>query len=41
MIEEPHVWNTNIQREEKTLTWLTQNGFSYQEAIQILVDERI
>lgn len=34
-----HEWNTNIMQCEKNLTWLTQNGFSYQEAIQILGDE--
>ena len=37
----PHVWNTNlpIKKNERTLFYLVMNGFSYQEAIQILIDE--
>jgi len=33
---ESHDWATNLKVSERNLTWMTQNGFSNQEAIAIL-----
>ena len=33
---ESHEWATNLKVSERNLGWLTQNGFSNQEAIKIL-----
>ena len=38
----PHVWNTNLPIKKimkERYSYLVMNGFSYQEAIQILIDE--